>query len=95
MTSATSSTPTHQRMLELAKDNPPLAERMDFLKHRVLEEFYDIQNDPNALVNLIADPQYQPEVTRLRNALEESMRDTNDPMLPAFLDRKNPQALKD
>ena len=95
MTSATSSTATHQRMLELAKENPPLADRMDFLEHRVLEEFYDIQNDPNALVNLIADPQYQPEITQLRNALEESMRDTNDPMLPTFLDRKNPQALKD
>jgi N-sulfoglucosamine sulfohydrolase len=93
MFSATNETRTHKRMTELARDNLQIASRLNLLKHRVLEEFYDIQKDPDCLVNLIADPAYQHEVETLRDALEEWLRDMQDPTLAAFLGRQDPKVL--
>lgn len=93
MFSATNETKTHKRMVELAKDNAKIAQRLTFLKHRVLEEFYDVQSDPDCLVNLIDDPAHQQEIGILSSSLESWMRDTKDPMLDAFLGRQNPDVL--
>lgn len=93
MFSATNETRTYKRMKELAKDNVQLASRLDLLKHRVLEEFYDVQKDPDCLVNLIADPTYQHEIEQHRVALEEWLREMQDPMLVAFNGRKDPKVL--
>jgi N-sulfoglucosamine sulfohydrolase len=93
MFSATNETATHKRMTELAKDNVQIAGRLNLLKHRVLEEFYDIQKDPNCLVNLIADPVYQQDIEQLRGSLEKWMREIEDPMLAAFLGRQDPKVL--
>ena len=87
--SATKSTKTHKRMEELAKGDTKIAQRLTFLKHRVLEEFYDVQKDPDSLVNLIDDPAYQKDINRLRAMLEEWMLETHDPVLPVFLDRED------
>lgn len=91
--SATNGTKTYKRMVELAKDNTQIAQRLTFLKHRVLEEFYDVQSDPDCLVNLIDDPAHQRQIGNLRNSLEGWMRDTQDPMLEAFLGRQKPGVL--
>jgi len=91
--SATNGTKTYKRMVELAKDNAQIAQRLTFLKHRVLEEFYDVQSDPDCLVNLIDDPAHQRQIGNLRNSLEGWMRDTQDPMLEAFLGRQKPGVL--
>ncbi len=93
--SATNRTSTHKRMVELARKNTELAQRLILLKHRVLEELYDIQNDPDCLVNLIADPAYQKEAGHLRAMLEGWMRDTHDPALSAFLGRQDRAVLTD
>jgi N-sulfoglucosamine sulfohydrolase len=93
MLSATNETATHKRMGELAKDNVQIASRLNLLKHRVLEELYDVRKDPNCLVNLIANPAYQQEIEQLRGSLEEWMREIEDPMLAAFLGRQDPKVL--
>ena len=62
MASATLATSTYKRMEELAKNDEKLAARLALLKHRVVEELYDIENDPDCLVNLISDPIYQKEI---------------------------------
>ena len=93
MASATFHTDTDQRMMELAEKDEKLAQRMHLLRHRVVEEFYDIQNDPDCLVNLIADPQYKKDVEALQSALESEMRRTNDPVLPVFIQRADSDAL--
>ena len=67
----------------------------DLFTHRVLEEFYDFANDPNALKNLIDDPSYADEIQELRNALEEWMVETDDPALNAFRGRASRQELDD
>jgi N-sulfoglucosamine sulfohydrolase len=93
MFSATNDTSTHKRMVELAKDDKQLAARMNLLTHRVLEEFYDIEKDPDCLVNLIANPAYQHEIEKLRGSLERWLRDMQDPMLAALLGRQDPKVL--
>lgn len=95
MESASFSTGTFKRLNELARGDARLAQRMQLLKYRVVEEFYDIEKDPNCLVNLIADSRYTKEIQGLQSALENEMRRTGDPALQAFVQRANPQALAD
>ena len=93
MFSATNDTKTYQRMSQLAQDDPKMAARMEVLKHRTLEEFYDIQKDPDCLVNLISDPAYQTEIERYRGMLEQQLRKLHDPMLATLVDRDDPAVL--
>ncbi len=93
MSSATRHTLTYKRMLQLSTGVEELADRMHLLQYRVPEELYDVQVDPDCLVNLIADPDYTSELKRLRGALEAWMRDTEDPVLTALLHRDDPQFL--
>ena len=93
MSSATRHTLTYKRMLQLSTGVEELADRMHLLQYRVPEELYDVQVDPDCLVNLIADPDYAIELKRLRGALEAWMRDTDDPVLTALLHRDDPQFL--
>ena len=82
-----------QAMEEAAACDPALAARNHLFTYRVLEEFYDFEHDPNALHNLIDDPNYADEIQGLRNALEEWMVETDDPALEAFRGRASQQAL--
>ena len=82
-----------QAMEEAAASDSELAARNHLFTYRVLEEFYDFANDPNALNNLIDDPNYADEIQDLRNALEEWMVETDDPALEAFRGRASRQAL--
>ncbi len=91
--SATMRTQTFRRMQELAGEDAAIASRLDLLRHRLLEEFYDVSKDPDCLVNLIDDPSYREEIRRHRSMLEDWMRDTADPMLPVFLGRQDKAVL--
>ena len=84
-----------QAMEEAAASDSELAVRNHLFTYRVLEEFYDFANDPNALNNLIDDPNYADEIQDLRNALEAWMVETDDPALNAFRGRASRQALDD
>jgi N-sulfoglucosamine sulfohydrolase len=70
MATATNGTPTYRRMAELAQTAPQLAARHALYQHRVVEELYDVQRDPDCLVNLIDAPEHQQQLTRLRELLE-------------------------
>jgi hypothetical protein len=76
-----------------AASDSELAARNHLFTYRVLEEFYDFANDPNALNNLIDDPNYADGIQGLRNALEEWMVETDDPALEAFGGRASRQIL--
>ncbi|NQT14236.1 MAG: heparan N-sulfatase, partial [Planctomycetes bacterium] len=90
MATATPGTPTYRRMAELAKTDSVLAARHDLYQHRVVEELYDVRDDPDCLVNLIDDPAHQPELAKLREALEAWMVETGDHMLDVFRNRGDP-----
>ena len=72
-----------------------IAKRTRLFSYRVLEEFYDFENDPDALDNLVHEPRIAYEVQKLRNALELWMAEVDDPALDAFVNRASRQALDD
>ena len=51
------------------------------------EELYDVANDPDCLINLIADAKHQASLPGLRSELEGGMKRTKDPMLEVFIKR--------
>ena len=92
MATATTGTPTYRRMAELAETDETIAARHDLYQHRVVEELYDIQHDPDCLVNLIDEAAHQQELAKLRAAMEAWMVKTGDHMLDAFRHRDDPAA---
>ncbi len=90
MATATTGTPTYRRMAELAETDERIAARHELYRHRVVEELYDVENDPDCLVNLIDDPERQEDLARLREALESWMVATGDHMLDVFRHRDDP-----
>ncbi len=84
MATATTGTPTYRRLRELAETDPVLAARDDLYRHRVVEELYEVQTDPDCLNNLISDAAYQVHADSLRKQLEEWMQRSGDHVLPVF-----------
>lgn len=84
---------TFRAMQAAARSDPAIAARVELFERRVLEEFYDFENDPDARTNLIADPRHQDEIERMRELLAERLRRTGDPALEPFLRRAEPAVL--
>jgi N-sulfoglucosamine sulfohydrolase len=87
MATATNGTPTCRRLKQLARTDAALAARLDLYEHRVVEELYDVEHDPDCLHNLIASSQHAEELARLRTAIAEWMERTDDPLLDVFRQR--------
>lgn len=75
---------TFKAMQEAATGDPNIAKRVKLFEHRVLEEFYDFETDPDGLNNLIKSPEHQMEIHKMRNLLKARMKATGDPALDAF-----------
>ncbi|MCB1232414.1 MAG: sulfatase [Verrucomicrobiae bacterium] len=93
MATATNGTATWKTMKKLANEDSAIAERVDLMEHRVVEEFYDVENDPDCRRNLIDEPAYAEELAKHRKLLKEWMVKTGDHMLSAFEGRQDPAAL--
>jgi N-sulfoglucosamine sulfohydrolase len=78
---------TMQAIVAASGADPRIADRVELFLHRVPEELYDFENDPDALHNLIADTTYAPELRSLQTQLEDWMVRTGDPALAAFRNR--------
>jgi N-sulfoglucosamine sulfohydrolase len=85
---------TFKAMQAAAPTDPKIARRVRLFQYRVLEEFYDFENDPDALHNLIGEAKYRKEIERMRSELLEWMKRTGDPALNALKERTSPQALE-
>jgi N-sulfoglucosamine sulfohydrolase len=85
---------TYKAMKAASKMNPEIAARIQLFDFRETEEFYDLQNDPDALVNLVNNPAYKPQLEIFRAAMEQKMKETNDHILSAYKYRDNPDSLK-
>ncbi len=88
---ATTGTATFRTMQKVAPEDPEIAARLDLFLHRVPEELYDYQNDPDALHNLIDDPAYAEVLAERRGRMREIMVASHDPLLEAF-DRRDDAA---
>jgi N-sulfoglucosamine sulfohydrolase len=86
---------TYPAMKEAARTDEGIARRVKMLEYRTVEEFYDYQQDPDALHNLIDEPQLQGEIDQLRGALRLWMEQHHDPALSALEGRQNPAALEE
>ena len=75
---------TYAAMVEAAKTDPVIAERVKLFVYRVPAELYNYADDPDALNNLIDDPAYKNDLVRLQNLLLRQMRQTHDPQLGAY-----------
>jgi N-sulfoglucosamine sulfohydrolase len=87
MATATTGTQTCRRLAQLAATNPALKARHKLYQHRVVEELFDVEKDPDCLHNLIGKPEVQSELNALRAELEKQMAQTRDHMLPVFQQR--------
>ena len=85
---------TFPAMQEAAKTDPKIAERIRVAKYRTLEEFYDIENDPHCLNNLISRPEYGIIVDHMRDKLWKYMTDSDDYVLEAFNNRYDKEFVK-
>jgi N-sulfoglucosamine sulfohydrolase len=87
---ATRGTMTFRTMQKLAKNDEHIAARLKLLEYGTPEEFYDYESDPDALQNLINDPEYLEEIEQHRAAMLRFMKKSNDHALDAFQHRYNP-----
>ncbi|MEM0926819.1 MAG: sulfatase [Planctomycetota bacterium] len=90
---ATTGTRTFRAMKRIAETDDAIAARLEFFVHGVPEEFYDYENDPDALNNLIDDPNYREELAVHRAELQRIMEETGDHALEAFLRRDDSKAV--
>lgn len=86
---ATTGTQTYRRLAELAESNQDLAARLAMYRHRVVEEFYDVKEDPDCLINLVDSPRHQKLVQQQRSRLLSWMESSKDGMLAIYRDREN------
>jgi N-sulfoglucosamine sulfohydrolase len=85
---------TMKAMIEAAATDPFIAQRVKMFRYRILEEFYDLEIDPDCLDNLIGKSGYEDEIKRMQNLLHEWMVQTHDPLLLAFENRYAPEKLR-
>lgn len=93
MATATNGTATWKMMKKLASEDTAIAERVDLMEHRLVEEFYDVESDPDCRRNLIEEPAFAEELERHRQLLQDWMERTDDHMKSAFAGRNDPAVL--
>jgi N-sulfoglucosamine sulfohydrolase len=75
---------TFPAMREAAANDLAIAARVEHFLYRTKEELYDYRIDPDALVNLIADPTHADRIKRRRDLLLQHLRSTDDPELAGY-----------
>jgi N-sulfoglucosamine sulfohydrolase len=84
---------TFKAMQEAGESDAEIAERVKMFQYRVVEELYDFENDPDAMHNLADNPNFQDELNRLREEMENWLAAHDDLALDAFINRGSKEAL--
>ncbi len=82
-------------MEEAAEYDPAIEARVIHYRYRSLEELYDLENDPGCLVNLAESPEYRRTLESMRVTMENRMEASGDPLLNAYRNRHDEQAVED
>ena len=85
---------TMKAMVDAAKTDPYIAQRVKMFRYRAAEELYDLRNDPDCLNNLVDSPEYKNDLRKMQGQLHDWMKQTHDPLLPAFENRRSPEKLR-
>ena len=78
-------------MVSAAQSDPVIAARVKHYLYRTPFEFYDYQQDPDALQNRIDDQELQNAIQTHRRRLIDYMRSSRDPALPNLQTRSEQQ----
>ena len=81
-------------MQQAANKDPAMAARVKRLQYRSVEEFYNLNNDPGCLADLLDNPKSNQQLNHLRGLLREWMVQVESPALDAFDKRKSKEALE-
>jgi N-sulfoglucosamine sulfohydrolase len=84
---------TFKAMQEAGASDPAIQARVEMFRHRVPQEFYDLQKDPGCTNNLIDSAGHSDAIASYQRRLREWMVETNDHNLPAFDVRDDPARL--
>ena len=84
---------TMAAMQAAAESNQAIADRIKLFRYRVPEEFYDLLNDPDCLNNLIDEAKHASTIASMQEQLMKQMKKTDDPMLNAFINRSDRNAV--
>ena len=83
-----------KEMFRLAAEGDKFwASRSDIFNFRVPEELYNYAKDPDALTNLIDQPEMKPKLDSLRGTLAKIMDSSQDPLKELFADKDNTVAI--
>jgi hypothetical protein len=72
------SIPMMQEILKMKEEGKLASTQLSWFKTKPLEELYDVQNDPNELHNLAADPKYKSKLIELRTAFQNWTKKVGD-----------------
>jgi N-sulfoglucosamine sulfohydrolase len=86
---------TFKAMEAAGKSDPTIQERVDMFRHRVVQEFYNLKEDPGCTKNLIGSAAHQERIAKYQGRLREWMVETNDHNIAAFDVREDPVKLAD
>jgi N-sulfoglucosamine sulfohydrolase len=75
---------TFNAMKRAAVDDSVIALRVELFLKRTLHEFYDYENDPQALNNLVNDSSLKEDLERHRRLMLEKMKESRDPLFHAY-----------
>ena len=81
---------TFKAMEVAGSSNPAIQARVEMFRHRVPQEFYDLEKDPACTTNLVNDPQHRELAQKYQETLRRWMVDTHDFCLAAFDARNDP-----
>jgi N-sulfoglucosamine sulfohydrolase len=85
---------TWKAMIKAGETDQKIAGRVELYRHRVREEFYDLKNDPNGLINLIDSPALADKIKEFREMMPIEMQKCNDPAYEAFRNRNKAGAIE-
>ena len=85
--------PTLLAMWNAAATVPSVRARVDFHKYRVMEELYDVRQDPYTYVNVAAAPENAARVKAMRQRLLAWMQDTQHPAVKLMADPFNKELI--
>ena len=86
---------TMAAMQQAAETDPFIAGRCELFRKRILEEMYDMKNDPGCLHNLAGDPAYSGVYREMTEKMRELLVESDDPVLPLFDNRHDSAKLSE
>ena len=85
---------TFKAMREAGKTDQAVQHRVTFFSKRTVEEFYDLQKDPQCRNNLIDNPEFKEEIKSFRKLMKEEMTKSGDRAAAVIDYYDNPEKLK-